>query len=174
MLNYINWNVDPILFEIGPLRIGWYGLLLASGFFIAYLIFQKIVVREGFPQDKADKFALYTVLWTVIGLRLGHCLFYDWAYFKHHLLEIFIPFAETADGWRFTGFQGLASHGAAIAVILFVIYYTYRHKINILWLLDRLTIAVPLAAAFVRCGNLMNSEIIGVVTEQPWGFIFRR
>ena len=110
------------------------GMVVCLRLFIAYLIFQKIVVREGFPQDKADKFSLYTALWTIIGLRLGHCLFYSWDYFKHHLLEIFIPFVETADGWRFTGFQGLASHGAAIAVILFVFYYTHRHKINILWL----------------------------------------
>lgn len=172
MLNYITWNVDPILFQIGSVRVGWYGLLLASGFLLAYLVFQKILTREGLSQELTDKFAVYTILWTVVGLRLGHCLFYDWAYFKHHLLEIFIPFVQTAEGWKFTGFAGLASHGGVIAIILFVLYYTRKHKINILWLMDRMCIAVPIAAAFVRCGNLMNSEIIGVVTDKPWGFIF--
>lgn len=172
MLNYITWDVNPILFEIGNVRVAWYGLLLTSSFLLAYLIFQKTLNSEGFPQELTEKFGLYTVLWTVVGLRLGHCLFYDWAYYKHHLLEIFIPFIQTSEGWRFTGFAGLASHGGVIAIISFVLYYTRKHKINILWLLDRLAIAVPIAAAFVRCGNLMNSEIIGVITDKPWGFIF--
>lgn len=172
MLNYITWDVSPILFEIGSVRVAWYGLLLGSGFLLAYLVFQKIVSREGFSQELTDKFAAYTILWTAVGLRLGHCMFYDWAYYKHNLLEIFIPFMQTPHGWKFTGFAGLASHGGVIAIILFVLYYTRRHKINILWLLDRLAIAVPITAAFVRCGNLMNSEIIGVITDKPWGFIF--
>ncbi len=172
MLNYITWNVDPILFEVGSVRVGWYGLLLASGFLLAYLVFQKLLTREGFSQELTDKFAVYTILWTVVGLRLGHCLFYDWAYFSHHVLEIFIPFVQTADGWKFTGFAGLASHGGALAIILFVLYYTRKQKINILWMMDRMCIAIPIAAAFVRCGNLMNSEIIGIVTDKPWGFIF--
>ncbi|OQA84350.1 MAG: Prolipoprotein diacylglyceryl transferase [Bacteroidetes bacterium ADurb.Bin234] len=172
MLTYITWNVDPILFQLGSLRVGWYGVLLASGFLLAYLVFQKMLVKEGLPQDITDRFAVYTILWTVVGLRIGHCLFYDWAYFSNHILEIFIPFTQTPQGWQFTGYAGLASHGGVIAIILFVIYYSYKHKINILWLLDRMSIAVPIAAAFVRCGNLMNSEIIGVITDKPWGFIF--
>ncbi|NLE63439.1 MAG: prolipoprotein diacylglyceryl transferase [Bacteroidales bacterium] len=168
MLTYITWNVDPILFQLGSLRVGWYGVLLASGFLLAYLLFQKMLVKEGLPQDITDRFAVYTILWTVVGLRIGHCLFYDWAYFSNHILEIFIPFTQTPQGWQFTGYAGLASHGGVIAIILFVIYYSYKHKINILWLLDRMSIAVPIAAAFVRCGNLMNSEIIGVITDKPW------
>ncbi|MDD3280964.1 MAG: prolipoprotein diacylglyceryl transferase [Bacteroidales bacterium] len=172
MLNYITWTADPILFEVGFLRVGWYGLLLATGFLLAYMVFQKLLTREGFSQELTDKFAVYTILWTVVGLRLGHCLFYDWAYFQHHLLEIFIPFAQTAEGWKFTGFAGLASHGGVIAIILFVLYYTRKHKLNIIWILDRMCIAVPIAAAFVRFGNLMNSEIIGIDTDKPWGFVF--
>lgn len=172
MLAYITWNADPILFHFGNLRIGWYGLLLACGFLLAYMLFHKITTREGLPEKLSDKFAVSLILWTIVGLRLGHCLFYDWAYFRHHLLEIFIPFVETAEGWKFTGYAGLASHGGVIAILCYVLWFTHKHKVSVLWLMDRLAIAIPLAAAFVRCGNLMNSEIIGTVTQQPWGFIF--
>ena len=172
ILNYITWNADPIIFKFGSVRVGWYGLLLAVGFFLAYLVFQKIAKNEKVDLNLIDKFSFLTVVWTVVGLRLAHCLFYDWAYFQHHILEIFIPFQETANGWEFTGFSGLASHGAVMAIILFVLYFSIKRKMSLLWLLDRLSIAIPLAAAFVRCGNLMNSEIIGTVTTMPWGFIF--
>lgn len=172
MLTYIQWNADPILVHLGGLNIGWYGLLLACGFLIAYMVFQKMVTREGMPEKLSDRFAVCLILWTVVGLRLGHCLFYDWAYFSHHILEIFIPFVETAEGWKFTGYAGLASHGGAIAIFCYVLWFTHKYKVNIYWLLDRLAIAIPIAAAFVRCGNLMNSEIIGTVTQQPWGFVF--
>jgi phosphatidylglycerol:prolipoprotein diacylglycerol transferase len=172
MLNYIVWDVNPILLNIGTLSIRWYGLLLMLGFLIAGIVFYKITIKEGLKQQLVEKFIFAVAIWTLVGLRLGHCLFYDWGYFKHHLLEILIPFMQTPDGWEFTGYMGLASHGGAIAIILFVLYYAHKYKINILWLLDRLAIAVPIAAAFVRCGNLMNSEIIGIVTDKHWGFIF--
>ena len=173
-LNYITWNIDPILFKIGSVRVGWYGLLLAIGFALAYLVFQKIAKNEKVNLDLIDKFSFLTALWAVVGLRLAHCFFYDWAYYQHHILEIFIPFEKTANGWEFSGFAGLASHGATLAIILFVLYFSKKHKMSILWLLDRLSIAIPLTAAFVRCGNLMNSEIIGTVTTVPWGFVFMR
>ena len=172
LLNYIIWNADPIIFKMGPLRVGWYGLLLATGFAIAYLVFQKIAKNEKVDLNLIDKFSFLTALWAIIGLRLVDCLFYNWDYYQHHLLEIVIPFRETAEGWEFTGFSGLASHGAVIAIILFVLYFSRKHRMSELWLLDRLAIAIPLAAAFVRCGNLMNSEIIGTATTVPWGFVF--
>jgi prolipoprotein diacylglyceryl transferase len=172
ILDYITWDVDPILFQIGSVRVAWYGLLLTTGFLIAYLIFQKIAKTEKVDTALIDRFSMFTILWTLVGLRLGHCLFYDWSYFKDHLLEIFIPFVETAEGWTFTGFAGLASHGGTTAIILFVLYFSIRHKMSLIWLLDRLSIAIPVAAAFVRCGNLVNSEIIGTITTMPWGFQF--
>ncbi|MBO4739590.1 MAG: prolipoprotein diacylglyceryl transferase [Bacteroidales bacterium] len=174
ILNYITWNADPIIFQVGSIRLGWYGLLLVTGFSLAYLTLQQIAKKEHLDTAIIDKFSLYTILWTIVGLRLGHCLFYDWAYFKNHILEIFIPFAETANGWEFIGYQGLASHGGTIAIVLFVLYFSRKHKISLLWLLDRLAICIPIAAAFVRCGNLMNSEIIGTTTNVPWGFVFMR
>jgi len=179
ILNYITWDIDPIIFSFGSVRVGWYGLLLAGGFLIAYTVLQKIVKNEKVNPALIDKFAIFTIVWTIVGLRLGHCLFYDWAYFKDHILEIFIPFVQTANGWTFTGFAGLASHGGTIAIILYVLYFAIKHSKNfsgaldnLLWLLDRLAIAIPVAAALVRCGNLMNSEIIGTVTTMPWGFVF--
>ena len=172
MLNEIIWDVDPIIFNIGSARVGWYGLLLASGFFLSYWVFQKMVKAEKVDAALMDKFAIFTIVWTVVGLRIGHCLFYDWSYFRHHILEIFIPFEQTVNGWEFTGYSGLASHGGTTGIILFVLYFARKHKLSLIWLLDRLAIAIPLAAAFVRCGNLMNSEIIGNVTNVSWGFVF--
>ncbi|MDR1792443.1 MAG: prolipoprotein diacylglyceryl transferase [Bacteroidales bacterium] len=172
MLNYIRWDVDPVIVQAGPVKLAWYGLLLVAGFIFAYMTFKKIAMREKVDMRLIEKFAIWTIVWTIVGLRLGHCLFYDWAYFKDHILEIFVPFEQTNAGWQFTGFQGLASHGGVIGIILFTLYFTWRKKINLLWLLDRLAIAVPVAACLVRCGNLMNSEIIGTFTSLPWGFEF--
>lgn len=172
MLNYITWDVDPIIFQIGSVRVGWYGLLLATGFLLAGMAFYKIAQNEKANMALIDKFVIFTMLWTVVGLRIGHCLFYEWSYYKDHILEIFIPFTQTSNGWEFIGFQGLASHGGTIAIILYVLIFSRRHKVSIVWLLDRLSIAIPIAAGFVRIGNLMNSEIIGTVTTVPWGFIF--
>ncbi len=170
-LLYINWDVSPIIFDNGlPLR--WYGIFLVIGFAIAAYLFRKMVVKEGMNADLSDAFIAYTVLWTMVGLRIGHCIFYDWAYFSNHFIEIFIPFVQTPDGWEFSGYQGLASHGGTIAIIFYVLYFSRKHKVNLLWLLDRLALCIPIAAAFVRCGNLMNSEIIGTITDMPWGFVF--
>ncbi|MDR1459984.1 MAG: prolipoprotein diacylglyceryl transferase [Bacteroidales bacterium] len=174
IFNSIIWDVEPELFRIASVRVAWYGLLLTTGFLIAYLVFQKIAKNEKVDTALIDRFSMFTILWTLVGLRLGHCLFYDWAYFKDHILEIFIPFEETANGWSFIGFSGLASHGGTLAIILFVLYFSIKNKMNLLWLLDRLSIAIPVAAAFVRCGNLMNSEIIGTATSLPWGFVFTK
>ena len=116
-----------------------------------------------------DKISIWTIVWTIIGLRLGHFLFYEPEMFVKAPLQILLPIDSQGN---FIGYQGLASHGAVIAIILFVIYYTWRHKINVLWLMDRLAIAIPIAAAFVRCGNLMNHEIVGSITTVPWAFDF--
>ena len=172
ILNYIKWNADPIIFKMGVVRVGWYGLLLALGFALAYFVFQKIAKNEKVDLNLIDKFSFLTAIWAIVGLRLVDCFFYNWDYYQHHFLEIFIPFREKVSGWEFTGFSGLASHGAVTAILLFVLYFSFKHKLSLLWLLDRLAIAIPIAAAFVRCGNLMNSEIIGTATAVPWGFVF--
>jgi prolipoprotein diacylglyceryl transferase len=160
--------VNPIAFHLGALQVRWYGILLASGFLLAYLTLQKIFKTENISQKLLDKISIWTIVWTIVGLRLGHFLFYEPEQFIINPLEIILPIH---DG-QFVGYQGLASHGAVIAIMLFVIYYTWKHKINFLWLLDRLAIAIPIAAAFVRCGNLMNHEIVGSITTVAWAFDF--
>lgn len=169
LLAFITWSVNPVAFSLGSLEVRWYGVLLATGFFLAYLTLQKIFKTENLSQPLLDRLAVWTIVWTIVGLRLGHFIFYEPEYFIAHPLQVLLPVDEN---WNFVGYQGLASHGAVIAIILFVIYFTRKHKMNVLWLLDRLSIAIPIAAAFVRVGNLMNHEIVGSVTSVPWAFDF--
>ena len=169
ILAYITWTVNPVAFSIGSLEVRWYGILLATGFFLAYLTLQKIFQTENLSQKLLDRLSIWTIVWTIVGLRLGHFLFYEPEYLIAHPLQVLLPVDEN---WHFVGYQGLASHGAVIAIILFVIYFTYKNKMNVMWLLDRLSIAIPIAAAFVRVGNLMNHEIVGSITTVPWAFDF--
>lgn len=164
----VTWKANPIAFHLGSVEVRWYGILLATGFLLAYFTFQKIFKVENVSQKLLDKISIWTIIWTIVGLRLGHFLFYEPEQFITNPLEIILPIH---DG-KFVGYQGLASHGAVIAILLFIIYYTWRHKINIFWLLDRLGIAIPIAGAFVRIGNLMNHEIVGSITDVPWAFDF--
>lgn len=169
LLGYINWTVDPIAFHLGSIEIRWYGILLATGFVLAYLTLGKIFKVEKLSQQLLDKLSIWTIVWTIVGLRLGHFIFYEPEYFIAHPLQVLLPFDEN---WHFIGYQGLASHGAVIAIILWLIYFAYTRKMNFCWLIDRLAIAIPIAAAFVRLGNLMNHEIIGSITDVAWGFNF--
>lgn len=168
MLATITWTVNPVAFSIGFLEVRWYGILLASGFFLAYLTLQRIFKVEKLSQQLLDKLSLWTIIWTIIGLRLGHFLFYEPEQFITDPLGIILPISNG----HFVGYQGLASHGAVIAIILYLAYFSWKRKMNIWWLLDRLAIAVPIAAAFVRIGNLMNHEIVGSITAVPWAFNF--
>ena len=170
-LFHVTWTVDPILFTLGPFQIRWYSLLLASGFFFAYLTLQKVFKVENLSAKLLDKLSIWTIVWTIIGLRLGHFLFYEPEYFIEAPLQVFLPFDKS---WNFIGYQGLASHGAVISLILFLTYFAWKHKMNALWLLDRLCIVIPVAAGLVRIGNLMNHEIVGKITDVPWAFNFTR
>lgn len=171
VLGYITWKVSPVAFSIGSLQVRWYGILLAVGFVLAYFTLQKIFKKENISQKTLDRFSIWTIVWCVVGLRLCHCLIYDGDYYltSEHWKEIFLPIDETG---KFTGYAGLASHGGAAAMLLWTIYFCYTRKMNFFWLLDRLCIAIPIAAAFVRCGNLMNHEIVGSVTDVAWAFDF--
>lgn len=165
---YVKWTVEPVAFSVGFAEIRWYGILLAAGFLLAYFVLGRIFKVEQLSPKLLDKISIWTIIWTIVGLRLGHFLFYEPEQFVEAPLEIIFP---VHDG-KFVGYQGLASHGAVIAIILFLLYYSWRHKINFLWLTDRLAIAIPVAAAFVRVGNLMNHEIVGSITNVPWAFDF--
>ncbi len=160
----ITWDVNPWLFRIGDnFGVRWYGLLFASGFFFGYIIFNKYFKRPGFTTDLLDKLTIYIALGTVIGARLGHCLFYDASYYLQHPMEILAV-------WK----GGLASHGAAIGILTALWLYVRKFKIPYLWLIDRITVVTALAGFFIRMGNLMNSEIYGRSTDLPWGFRFIR
>ena len=169
ILAFITWTVNPIAFSIGNIEIRWYGILLATGFCLAYLTLKSIFRVENLSQQLLDKLSIWTILWTIVGLRLGHFLFYEPEYLVAHPLQVLLPFDEN---WHFVGYQGLASHGATIAIILWLSYFAWTRKMNLFWLLDRLAIAIPIAAALVRIGNLMNHEIVGCVTDVSWAFNF--
>ncbi len=173
-LNYITWNVDPVLFHLGSLQVRWYGLLWALGFLIGYFIMKRIYQREKMAEDALDKLLIYMLVSTVVGARLGHCLFYEPDYYLSNPLKIFAV-------WE----GGLASHGGAIGILiglwLYVRNYNKSKKekndlqhINYIWILDRIVVAVCLVGALIRVGNVINHEIYGTPTSLPWGFVFMR
>lgn len=174
ILNFITWKVNPVLISLGNIEIRWYGLLLATGFFFSYLTLSKIFKTEGISQQLCDKLSIWAVVWTIVGLRLAHFLFYEPQYFTSlkGIIEIILPIEIGPNGIEFVGYQGLASHGAVIALIIFLTYFARKYKMNPLWLLDRLAICIPIAAGMVRIGNLMNHEIVGSITTVPWAFDF--
>ena len=168
---YINWNVNPEIFDIG-ISVRYYGLLFALAFIFGYKVEEKIFRSEGLPMPWLDKLWIYVAIATIVGARLGHCIFYDWTYYSAHPLEMILPVRFTPE-FKFTGYQGLASHGAAIGIIAGLWYYSKKvSKKSIFWILDRAVIPIALAGFFIRMGNLMNSEIVGLPTELPWGFRF--
>ncbi len=164
ILNFINWNVDPELFHLGPLSIRYYGLFFALGFYIGYMMLEKMYKSEKLPLEWAEKVFVYIVIATIVGARLGHVIFYGWPYYSQHLGEIFMV-------WH----GGLASHGGAIGILIAL--YIYSKKVTkkpMIWTFDRVVVPIAMVAVFIRMGNLMNSEIYGHATNLPWGFIFER
>ncbi len=160
--------MNPEIFGFGPVSIRWYSLLFISGFILGWFIFKWFFKREGIPLTLLDPLLYTLLIGTIVGARLGHCIFYDASYYFGSwdgFLEIFMP-------WK----GGLASHGGTIALFIamwwFARHYGRRHDFDFLWILDHLCIAVCFAATFIRLGNLCNSEIYGGPTDLPWGFIF--
>lgn len=163
ILASIHWNIDPEIFRIGRFAIRYYGVLWALSFYLGYLIFNRFVKKEGLPEGFLDSLTIYTAVGTILGARLGHCLFYEPDYYLSHPLEILKI-------WQ----GGLASHGAAIGIIIALYLFSKKHKVSMIYVLDRIVITVALAGFLIRLGNLMNSEIYGIQTSLPWGFIFDR
>jgi len=172
ILNYIPWAPDPVLISLGSFEIRYYSLFFAMGFILGYAIINRLVIKEGENPKLLDSFLIYVVVGTIIGARLGHCIFYDWEYFSKHLLEIFLP-VRFEPKFEFTGFRGLASHGGAAGIIIALFLLSLKQKKSIYWYLDKLAVVVPLAGMFIRLGNLMNSEIVGDPTNLPWAFQFQ-
>lgn len=179
MLLQIIWDVNPELFSIGPLSVRWYGALWAIGILLALIIITKIYKHEKLPEEWIDKKFIYVVLGTIIGARLGHCLFYEWhllpepAKFLGITFKYGNPYLVKPWEMLYIWQGGLASHGAAIGILIAM--YLYNKKVTFkgfIWGLDRLVIGAAITGAAIRLGNLMNSEIYGSVTNMPWGFVF--
>jgi len=173
---YIQWNVDPEIFSLfGFISIRYYSLLFFTGLALGYLLVKKYFVDENVPVDKLDQLALFIFIGTLLGARIGHCLFYEPEYFLKHPLEILLPFRDIpGKGFTFTGFQGLASHGGAVGVLIAIIIFAKKSKTGLFWVLDRVAVAIPLTGACIRLGNLMNSEILGKPAQVSWAFVFNR
>lgn len=167
------WNPSEGI-DLGFFMIRYYSLMFVIAFGLGWYIMKHIFVREGETIEKLDSLFIWTVLATLAGARLGHVFFYDWEYFRNNLLEIFLP-VKFEPSFHFTGFQGLASHGAAIGIILAMYFYSKNilQKTQ-LWILDRIVIPVASGAIFVRIGNFFNSEIIGKETTSSFGIKFIR
>lgn len=162
-LLFIQWNPDPDIFRISGFAVRWYGVLFALGFVFGYMILLRIFRTENVPVRLLDSLTTYMIIGTLIGARLGHCFFYEPEYYLAHPSKIL----QIWEG-------GLASHGAAIGIILSLILFSVIKKRPFFWVIDRIVIVAALAGFMIRMGNLMNSEIFGHVTTLPWGFIFVR
>ena len=182
----IHWNVNPVFFHIGPLQVRWYGLLFISGFILGWYIFRWFFRREGVKEELLDPLLYTLLICTIVGARLGHCLFYEPSYYLAPFFSNPDPRIAQYGMTRWQAFWeifmpwkgGLASHGGAIALLLgmwwFSAKYGKRNGFDFLWIMDHLCITVAFAGCFIRLGNLFNSEIYGDVTTLPWGVIFDR
>lgn len=173
--NYIHWNINPEIFNILGIPLRYYGVFFMGGLLLCIYILSGIFKKENVPQAHLEKLAVYGVIGIFAGARLAHCLFYEPGYYLSHPLEILLPIQSTVGGgYKFTGFQGLASHGGTLGLIIALIVYSRKTKESILRTVDLLAIVAPLGACFIRLANLMNSEIIGIPSKVSWAFIFDR
>tara|TARA_B100001564_G_C20651383_1_gene677003 strand:+ start:22 stop:882 length:861 start_codon:yes stop_codon:yes gene_type:complete len=177
----ITWSPNETLFEIGSFGLHYYSLMFVLAFTIGFKIVEKYFENENISKDYLEPLFVYMVFSTLIGARLGEVFFYSWDYYQNHLLEILLPIRENNNkslfglikGYEFTGFRGLASHGAAIGIILGIIIFQFNYKLkSTLWIFDKLTVPVTLGGVFIRLGNFINSEILGTYTNSNFGVIF--
>ncbi len=178
ILNYIVWDPDPVALHIGSFSIRYYSLCWLIGLTLGYLLMKRLYKQQKLKDEQFDPLFLYIFIGVLIGGRLGHCLFYQPDYFLSswdHIVEMLLPIRHMPDGsWKMTGYEGLASHGGVIGMFIAMWLYCRRMKVPGWILLDNMGICSGITATFIRLGNLMNSEIIGKVTNVPWAFIFVR
>jgi phosphatidylglycerol---prolipoprotein diacylglyceryl transferase len=175
IINYIHWNIDPEIFNILGIPLRYYSVLFVGGLILCIYILKGIFKNENIPLANLEKLSVYGMIGIFAGARLAHCVFYEPSYYFSHPLEIILPIQPTADGgYKFSGFQGLASHGGTLGLMIALILYACRTKESIIKTIDLIAIVAPLGACFIRLANLMNSEIIGIPTNVPWAFIFVR
>lgn len=169
----INWNPNPEMFNLFGISIRYYGLLWAFGFGLVYMIVHYLFRQKRIPEKTFEPLFFYCFFGILIGARLGHCLFYQPDYYLTHPVEMLLPIKFLPQGgWKFTGYEGLASHGGTIGLMFSLWLYSRRMKIHYMDLVDMIAIATPVMACCIRLANLMNSEIIGKPTDVPWAFVF--
>lgn len=175
IITYIHWNPDPEIINIFGISLRYYGLLFVSGLILSVLILGWIYKRENIPSTHLEKLSIYSMIGILAGARLGHCLFYEPAYYLSHPLEMILPVTFPPDGGvKFIGYQGLASHGGALGLLIAIYLYSRKTKHAMIDTIDLIAVVAALGSAFIRLANFMNSEIIGTPTTKPWGVIFER
>jgi len=175
ILNYINWNVDPEIINVWGISIRYYGLLFVSGLILCIYLLGWIYKRESIPAENLEKLSIYGMIGILIGARLGHCLFYEPSYYLSHPLEMILPITFPPEGGiKFSGYQGLASHGGVLGLLIALYFYARKTKHSMIDTIDLIAVVAGLSFGFIRLGNFMNSEIIGMPTTKPWGVIFER
>ena len=166
----MDWNPNQVLLDLHFIQIRYYSLMFVIAFSLGFYITKKIFLAENKSLDKLDSLVIYVAIATLLGARLGHVFFYDWDYFKVHPLEIILPF-RFSPSFEVTGFAGLASHGAAVGIIIAMLLYIRKYPdMKLSWVLDRIVIAITIGGMFVRFGNFMNSEIVGKVVDKSFPF----
>ena len=181
LVSQIKWSPSETIIEIAGFSVYVYSLMFILAFLVGFYLVKSFFLKENIDQKYLDPLLIYLVVSVFLGARLGEVFFYQWGYYQNHIIEILLPIQKSQnssilgliDGYKFTGFRGLASHGAAIGMTIGL--YIFKRKYNfksLLWIFDRLTIPTAIGGAFVRIGNFFNSEILGKYTESDWGVIF--
>lgn len=169
---HIVWDPAMSPFSILGFEVRYYSLCWVIGLAAGYFIMQHLYKKQKVSMELFEPLFMYCFLGILIGARLGHCIFYEPDYYINHIVEMFLPIKETATGWKFIGYQGLASHGGTIGLFTALWLYTRSTKLSFPWLLDNIAITTPIVAGMIRMGNFFNSEILGNVTDMPWGVVF--
>jgi len=175
ILSYIHWNPDPEIINLFGISIRYYGLLFVGGLILCIYLLGWVYKRENLPSENLEKLTIYSMIGIIVGARLGHCLFYEPTYFLSHPLEMILPITFPPDGGiKFTGYAGLASHGGVLGLLIALYFYSRKTKHSMIDTIDLIAVVVGLSLGFIRLGNFMNSEIIGMPTTKSWGVIFDR
>ena len=175
---FITWNPSLEVFSIGAFSMRWYSLMWLIGLALAYLMVRWLYKKQGIANEKFEPLFIYCFMGILVGARLGHCIFYQPDYFLTSwkgVIEMLLPIKiDAMGGWHMIGYQGLASHGGTLGLIITLLLYVRRFKVPVWTVLDNIAIATGITACCIRIGNLMNSEIVGKITDEslPWAFYF--
>lgn len=174
-LAFIDWQPSLELFQLGSFSVRWYSMMWVLGLLLGYIIVQRLYKKQKIEDSKFEPLFFYCFISILIGARLGHCIFYEPDYYLTSRIgfwEMLLPMHHTATGWKFTGYEGLASHGGTIGLFIGLWLYSKRQNLKLWTVVDNIAIATPIVCTCIRLGNLMNSEIIGKPTDVPWAFVF--